>query len=107
MNTALNTKKKKSTLNNIINWVISQFIKIQKEIDKVEDINKIDIPRYLSIREILSVSGKTYSQLINYNIYYVLNKRFTALRYIKNQGKFRIKPEKIEKDLENKNEKFL
>lgn len=103
----MNTNNKAKTLNQIINWIISKFVNIQKEIDKVDDLKELDIPRYLSIREILRVSGKTYSQLINNNIYYEIDHRFDALSYQKNKGKFLIHPKKIEKDLEDKNEKFL
>lgn len=100
---------RKETLNKAINWILSQLIRMDKKMEEAaeEEDKEIQLPAYLSIKEIIVATKSNYQTLMSYSIYREIEKRFKCLEYENQKGKWRFKHDKIKEDIKNKDDIFL
>ncbi|MFP4018396.1 MAG: hypothetical protein ACLFUH_04025 [Bacteroidales bacterium] len=95
-------------INKVVDWIIEKLENMKEAKDKAEQQNKeITFPEYLRIKQIIPDVGISYQTLANYSIYYEIEKRFLSLTYKKQTGKWKFNEDFLERDLKNKDKKYL
>ena len=101
--------RRKELLNKAIKWILSQLERMNRKMKEAAEKEKKEIvlPKYLSIKEIIVATQSNYQTLMSYSTYRELEKRFKCLEYDEQKGRWIFHHDKIEEDLEDKNDIFL
>ncbi|MFW5902447.1 MAG: hypothetical protein ACOCTT_01010 [archaeon] len=101
-------ERRAEKINKVVSWILEKLENMKKAKDKADEQDEeITFPDYLRIKQIIPDVGISYQTLANYSVYYEIEKRFLSLSYKKQTGKWKFNPDFLERDLKNKEEKYL